>query len=226
MRFNVRPIRRGAVAVGGVLALMVVMLGAPATASASTSEIGPKSAPMVAPDPICTNADGDVQPACQDFAIGKVTANPSLNVRHAPTTYSVRIYALSKGSTVFIECKVPGPYVDGNRYWYKLADGGFATARYIDNVDFVPPWCGTARGYYGTVIRPTLHIRTGPNTGNAIIESRTSGAEVMIQCKVNSQSIDGNTLWYWVEKPGRDGWMAARYVRIFGLENPPICGPR
>jgi uncharacterized protein YraI len=106
-----------------------------------------------------------------------------------------------------------------------MVDGGWATARYVENVGAVPPWCGNGTAYKGKVTaRTSLKVRTGPNTGNAEVTSLVRGRNVSIVCKVVSQNVDGNPRWYWVKRDGRDGWVSARYVENIGAV-PPSCRP-
>ncbi|MGP3984146.1 SH3 domain-containing protein [Streptomyces sp. KR80] len=74
---------------------------------------------------------------------GKVLAKKGLNVRSAPNTHARVIRVLKHGAIVKIKCKVNSQVIDGNPRWYRLADGSWAwaSARYIKNLDGIPPFC-------------------------------------------------------------------------------------
>jgi uncharacterized protein YraI len=150
---------------------------------------------------------------------GKIIAR-SLHVRKAPTAKSSTAGSLSRGQVVSLDCKVPGPSVDGNARWYKLSKGGWVTARYVDNVGAAPSWCGGT--FKGKVSATSLTIRTGPDTSNARVGTFKKGANVTIGCKVNGDTVGGNPRWYWVHISGRDGWVSARYVDNVGTI-PTYC---
>ncbi|MFD7096638.1 SH3 domain-containing protein [Streptomyces xanthophaeus] len=55
--------------------------------------------------------------------IGKVVSRGALTVRSKPTTRSESVGKVYPNRTVEIDCKKYGESVDGNRIWYRLADG-------------------------------------------------------------------------------------------------------
>lgn len=61
------------------------------------------------------------------------------------------------------------------------------------------------------VSRLPLSIREQPTTTSRRLGSLAPGSVVTLSCKVRGSDVDGNDLWYrlW----GRQGWVAARYVR-------------
>ncbi|MFC8246006.1 SH3 domain-containing protein [Streptomyces chartreusis] len=77
----------------------------------------------------------------QQFTRGRVTAS-SLLLRSAPNRGSQVIRVVHQGDTVRIFCKTQGESVQGNRFWYLLADGTWAwgSARYIET-RHTPRWC-------------------------------------------------------------------------------------
>ncbi|MFY1678771.1 MULTISPECIES: SH3 domain-containing protein [unclassified Streptomyces] len=74
--------------------------------------------------------------------LGEVTAE-TLVFREGPSVASKAVGFASRGDFVRITCKVPGDEVAGNPRWYRLTDGtgGWAAARYIENVGEEPRWC-------------------------------------------------------------------------------------
>lgn len=77
----------------------------------------------------------------QQFTRGRVTAS-SLLLRSAPNRGSQVIRVVHQGDIVRIFCKTQGESVQGNRFWYLLADGTWAwgSARYIET-RHTPRWC-------------------------------------------------------------------------------------
>jgi uncharacterized protein YraI len=153
---------------------------------------------------------------------GTVTAT-SLNVRKAPTTAAGKVGSLRNGARITIQCKVFGPSVAGNDLWYKLATGRWVTARHVSNVGSAPRFCGTGREYHGKVVsQGSLSVRSGPHTTNARVSSAPRGQLLPLVCKVDSQSVGGNTRWYQLVGDGGGQWVAARYVANVGTA-PPYC---
>ncbi|MFD3519875.1 SH3 domain-containing protein [Streptomyces sp. NPDC058653] len=72
---------------------------------------------------------------------GRVIARPSANVRKTPNTIHKPIGSLPYGTIIKIRCKVNGEVVDGNPRWYLLKNGGYVAARWVENVNGIPPWC-------------------------------------------------------------------------------------
>ncbi|MEU6084675.1 SH3 domain-containing protein [Streptomyces sp. NPDC047108] len=73
---------------------------------------------------------------------GRVIAATGLNVRKQPWQSSPVVGFLPYGKIVSIECKVNGQSIDGNPRWYKINGyGGYASARYIENIGPAPHWC-------------------------------------------------------------------------------------
>lgn len=74
-----------------------------------------------------------------------------------------------------------------------------------------------------------LNVRNGPSLGNDVIDSAAPGARVTILCKVRGRTIDGNSLWYRLDRDSppvdaqRGYWVSARYVDNIG-EVPDYCG--
>ncbi|MFD0439175.1 SH3 domain-containing protein [Streptomyces chartreusis] len=77
----------------------------------------------------------------QQFTRGRVTAS-SLLLRSAPNRGSQVIRVVHQGDIVRIFCRTQGESVQGNRFWYLLADGTWAwgSARYIET-RHTPRWC-------------------------------------------------------------------------------------
>jgi SH3 domain-containing protein len=75
-----------------------------------------------------------------------VIARTGLNIRAMPTTNSaVTGGPIKYGTVIRISCKVVGQNIDGNKFWYKLADArfarGYVSARYVDNIGRAPEYC-------------------------------------------------------------------------------------
>ncbi|MCG3043274.1 SH3 domain-containing protein [Streptomyces fenghuangensis] len=79
--------------------------------------------------------------------------------------------------------------------------------------------------YKGRVIARTgLNVRSKPNTHSRVLATLPYGKIVHIECKVNSQNIDGNPRWYKLDRKHHhhDGWVSARYVENIGPA-PKFC---
>lgn len=76
---------------------------------------------------------------------GRVIAETGLYVRTTPNTASKIVGALKHGQTAKIQCKAAGQNINGNRLWYKLAEGRYAgefsATRYIANIGEAPSYC-------------------------------------------------------------------------------------
>ncbi|WP_199838720.1 SH3 domain-containing protein [Streptomyces sp. TN58] len=64
-----------------------------------------------------------------------------------------------------------------------------------------------------------LGVRSGPGTQYAHKGKIKTGTVVALQCKVNGQKIDGNSIWY--KLADGTGWIAARYA--LNLDKVPFC---
>ena len=72
----------------------------------------------------------------------------------------------------------------------------------------------------GQVIsRTSLAVRARPTTQSKEIGQYSTGAQVSLDCKVHSQDVAGNDLWY--KLYDRSGWMSARYITSRG--SVPWC---
>ncbi|WP_329317287.1 SH3 domain-containing protein [Streptomyces sp. NBC_01262] len=70
--------------------------------------------------------------------------------------------------------------------------------------------------YKGRVTaRVGLRVRSAPSTHARVLGTLSHGSLVWIQCKVNSQVVDGNPRWYKLAK-GMWAWSAARYISNVG----------
>ncbi len=64
-----------------------------------------------------------------------------------------------------------------------------------------------------------LGIRSGPGTQYAKKGKALTGTVVKLQCKVNGQKVDGNSIWY--KLADGSGWISARYA--LNLNKVPFC---
>ncbi|SDD72832.1 hypothetical protein [Auraticoccus monumenti] len=155
-------------------------------------------------------------PASAASSDGRVIASGGLTVRSAPSTRSAAEGVVARGKVIPIECKVRGTVVDGNDIWYALppTTGEWVSARYVANVGAAPGWCAAGRTPATGRTTTALVARKGPTTADARTGATLAqGATVRLVCKVDSQSVGGNTRWYWTTD-GR--WVSARYVTNVG----------
>lgn len=146
----------------------------------------------------------------------------SLYARQAPSTHARATFLYSKGEYVPLGCKVRGPSVGGNTLWYTIAGSNdrWLSARYVRNVGPAPEYCDPLDGYVKGRVTATLTARSGPTTADARRTTYRPRKTLQIQCKVTSQSVGGNTLWY---HTAQGTWVAARYVSNVGMA-PRQCG--
>lgn len=79
-----------------------------------------------------TSASAPVEQA-QKYAWGRVTARTGLLIRSYPTTSSRSLGSYQHGAQVKLSCRAESQAVNGNVWWYKLADrSGWLTAAYVD----------------------------------------------------------------------------------------------
>lgn len=154
---------------------------------------------------------------------GKIIAKPSLSVRYAPSTHAKNLDSIKYGETVPLECKITGSKVAGNNKWYLLpgdSHGGheWIAARYVKNVGSAPGWCGTSQRFVGKATT-AVSKRTGPTTSDSTAGSLVKGGGVDIICKLESQKVSGNKLWYWTKD---HKWVSARYIDNVG-KAPIYC---
>lgn len=149
---------------------------------------------------------------------GKATT--TLQMRYAPSTASNPRGLITKNRTFEIECKVRGTNVDGNTLWYLLPPGHthWVSARYVTNVGRAPSWCSRLKSASG-VTTATVNRRQGPTHSDMIVGRIAVGTPVRIVCKVRSDNVDGNTLWYRISD---ESWVSARYVANRGAA-PGYC---
>lgn len=101
----------------------------------------------------------------------------------------------------------------GNSIWYRLGDGRWVSARYVQNHGSVS-YCDGGNGIEATAVSDVWVLR-GPSTADAKEGLWKKGAVAFVSCKVRGQNIGGNTLWYHVVGADRGdtvGWVSARYV--------------
>lgn len=149
---------------------------------------------------------------------GKATT--TLQMRYAPSTGSNPRGTITKNATFDIECSVRGTSVDGNTLWYLLPPGNthWVSARYVKNVGPAPTVCAQLKSAYG-VTTATVNTRRGPTLSDKIDGRVAAGTPVRILCKVRSNAVDGNTLWY---HTFNESWISARYVSNRGA-TPDYC---
>lgn len=111
-----------------------------ATGAVAGGALAATAAPSAASSASVLNTPGD-----NDYYQGQVIARTGLNIRTRPTTGSADVGTIRYGTVIRIKCKVKGQTIDGNPFWYQLADArfhaGWVTARYVDNIGRAPEYC-------------------------------------------------------------------------------------
>ncbi|MBM7786963.1 SH3 domain-containing protein [Tenggerimyces flavus] len=161
------------------------------------------------------------QPANAEVYKGEATA--SLNVRSFPTPAAELLSVLKKGTKVTIACKVEGPEVDGNRFWYRVQSGNtwrYAAARNIEDAGKSPHYCNLGPPDGQVTAKPSVKLRTTPSLDGAAAGSLKYGAKLNAICKVSGDEVGGNDRWYQLYD-GR--WLTARYVKNLNGIVPEFC---
>ncbi|MFF4432233.1 SH3 domain-containing protein [Streptomyces sp. NPDC001513] len=88
-----------------------------------------------------------------------------------------------------------------------------------------PGTCKKCGGHHETpkakIVSPGkgLRVHSGPATHHAKTGKVYTGTVVPLQCKVNGQNVDGNSIWY--KLADGSGWITARYA--LNLNKVPFC---
>lgn len=159
-----------------------------------------------------------------DAATGNVVTKPAgAVVRKAPTTQSGAELTLKGKSRVSVSCWVNGP-AKGNgvtQRWYKYEIQGLPStwiaSEALSSVSPSVKECTTTK----TVGRTTtaLTARTGPHTSSAPVTTLGARKTISLVCKVQSQNIGGNSLWYYTSQ---GSWVSAKYITNVGAA-PQWC---
>ena len=162
------------------------------------------------------------QPANAEVYKGEATA--SVNVRTFPTPAAKLTSVLKKGTKVTIACKIEGPDVDGNRFWYRIQAGPntwrYAAARNIEDVGRAPHYCNLGPPDGQVTAKPSVKLRTTPSLDATNAGSLAYGAKLNAICKVTGDEVDGNDRWYQLYD-GR--WVTARYIKNLNGLVPEFC---
>ncbi len=201
---------RGIVTVAATAAMSAAMLAPAPQAQATATATATATPPTVKATTTASTYHGTMR---KDFT-----------ARIAPTVKAPGATLLRQGTVIRLHCKVYGDSVYGNYLWYKVANARWVTAYYVNVSGAAPPFCGNGHLYSGQVTVSSLIVRNGPNTADQNVGS-ASGRLTNLICKVDSQNVGGNTLWY--QRTGGNNtnggrWVAARYVSNVGSA-PPYC---
>ena len=125
-----------------------------------------------------------------------------LNVRSAPGTGSGVISCVYQGSAVTAVTED----IDANGdVWCKLSSGGWVSKAYLSTTPGGGS-SGSSSGSTYTVNASALNVRSGPGTGNAVVDFLPKGASVTITA--TSQDANGQN---WGQLPA-GGWVSMDYL--------------
>lgn len=162
------------------------------------------------------------QPANAEVYKGEAIA--PVNVRTFPTPAAKLTSVLKKGTKVTIACKIEGPDVDGNRFWYRVQAGPnlwrYAAARNLEDAGKSPHYCDLGPPDGQVTAKPSVKLRTTPSLDAASAGSLAYGAKLNAICKVTGDEVDGNDRWYQLYD-GR--WVTARYIKNLNGLVPEFC---
>ncbi|MFE2374080.1 SH3 domain-containing protein [Streptomyces sp. NPDC059398] len=109
--------------------------------TAGALAVGVAAGPALAGESSGPAAKGQSTAAAWTHYKGRVIARTGVLVRSGPSQHYRVVGSYSYHSIIPIVCKVRGQNVGGNILWYKTAKGNFVSARYVDNVGSIPPYC-------------------------------------------------------------------------------------
>jgi uncharacterized protein YraI len=125
--------------VGTAVVSFVAALGTTLVLGVPSAHADPTSAAV----PVA--AAGAARTTEANYPTGKVVSTVPLSVRVGPYTGTGVCATLQPGALVRLKYKVESEPVEGNRIWYRLADGcGWVSARYVQNQGPVAPALTTA----------------------------------------------------------------------------------
>lgn len=159
-----------------------------------------------------TPATASAPAAAAAPAVGQVTT-AVLAARGLPSSHSVKVGWLERGSRVEINCKVRGTNVDGNRWWYLIADHdstNWISARYVRNIGAAPDHCDPSDGSFAARTTARLNQREGANAKDRKLGTFAKGASFRAIC-YTQESREANKRWILTPR-GR--WVSSAYVRV------------
>ncbi|NUR73294.1 MAG: sporangiospore maturation cell wall hydrolase GsmA [Hamadaea sp.] len=160
-----------------------------------------------------------------------VQSKVGLNVRSGPWLRDRVLSRLGQHKTVSISCRVRGQEIVGSvrrtTTWVRLTTGGYASDAFLSwsTRRASAPTCAALSVPAGTAVVNLsfpLNVRSGPATSHAIVGSVGSGAAVRPICRVWSQNISGDPVWYQL---GVRRFVTAAFLRWpAGEPRLPWCG--
>jgi surface antigen/uncharacterized protein YraI len=144
------------------------------------------------------------------------TASPSLNVRSGPSTADSSVGSLPYHTSIMIVCQTTGSDVSGSSIWDEIAAGQYVSDYWVNTPNFGTyspgiPQCPSPTTYL-TTASPSLNVRSGPSTADAIVGSLAYHSSITIACQTTGATVDGSAIWdeigsgrfvsdYWVSTP-------------------------
>ncbi|NUO55329.1 MAG: sporangiospore maturation cell wall hydrolase GsmA [Hamadaea sp.] len=160
-----------------------------------------------------------------------VQSKVGLNVRSGPHLRDRVLSRLAHHQAVSITCRVRGQQIVGSvrttTTWVRLTNGGYASDAFLSWATrrASTPTCSALAlpAGSGVVNLPfPMNVRSGPATSHAIVGSVGAAAVVRPMCRVWSQTISGNPVWYQL---GVRRFVTAAFVRWpNGEPRLPWCG--
>lgn len=150
------------------------------------------------------------------YGAGTVSAT-SLNVRPAPTTHSTVERTLYRGAKLRLTCWVNGQKTSGSNKWYMYQTEGnppfWVSASGLSDINPAIKECDTGKAAVFGHTTAVLTQRSGPSTKDAATRTWAKGTKHLIVCKINSEKVGGNDIWYYL---ANGGWVSAKYVTNTG----------
>ena len=165
-----------------------------------------------------SNSNSSNNSTSGETAVNKtVKTTAALNVRSSASTSASVVRGLSSNATVIVVAQKSGTSVNGTTTWYKLSNGGWITAAYVQAVSSGsttsnPGNTSTTEQAISKNVKTTasLNVRSSASTSGSVVGSLSNSTTVKVVAQKSGSSVNGNKTWY---KLSTGGWITAAYVK-------------
>lgn len=176
-----------------------------------------------------SNSNSSNNSTSGETAVNKtVKTTAALNVRSSASTSASVVRGLSSNATVIVVAQKSGTSVNGTTTWYKLSNGGWITAAYVQAVSSGsttsnPGNTSTTEQAISKNVKTTasLNVRSSASTSGSVVGSLSNSTTVKVVAQKSGSSVNGNKTWY---KLSTGGWITAAYVKDASNTSNPSTG--
>lgn len=176
-----------------------------------------------------SNSNSSNNSTSGETAVNKtVKTTAALNVRSSASTSASVVRGLSSNATVIVVAQKSGTSVNGTTTWYKLSNGGWITAAYVQAVSSGsttsnPGNTSTTEQAISKNVKTTasLNVRSSASTSGSVVGSLSNSTTVKVVAQKSGSSVNGNKTWY---KLSTGGWITAAYVKDASNTSSPSTG--